>query len=301
MKSILDSIDGFDSNKIASDFKNELKKIKKLVDQKEQESLEAKQTSAKLRRKVVHRDRKIDKLTNVSETYRAQTLFLQQVTNINVTDLMAFHHQINLDSIKASNHISRAIKAVTNGKKAKQVVDILEKALFANKKISATAQFASKANFKSAARKEPTDIPAFFEQYLTIVAKDFIASGIKLEVINNVKEQFEIQVSRIELSILADNLISNSTKAFAPKLLVTINKHSENTVTISFKDNGRGLSPELPSIESMFDLGITTRSGGSGLGLHHSKNIVEKMSGIIKAIPITGQETGMEIIIEVTR
>jgi signal transduction histidine kinase len=170
----------------------------------------------------------------------------------------------------------------------------------ANKRISAIAQYATKANFRSGTKKEPTDIPAFFEQYLMFVAKDFIAAGLNLEVTNLVDEPFEIKASRVELSILNDNIISNASKAGAKKVSVTISKIAPNTITISFVDNGRGMSPNLPGIDSMFEMGVTTTAGGSGLGLFHAKKIVENFSGKITAKPLDNPR-GMEVKIEVTR
>jgi signal transduction histidine kinase len=63
-------------------------------------------------------------------------------------------------------------------------------------------------------------------------------------------------------------------------------------------DDGKGLSEELPSIDSIFEIGITTTSG-SGLGLYHAKNIIEKIDGKITAIPL--KPNGLEIRVEVTK
>jgi signal transduction histidine kinase len=81
-------------------------------------------------------------------------------------------------------------------------------------------------------------------------------------------------------------------------LAVTISKVSTNTLRISFIDDGKGLSKELPSIDSMFEMGITTTSG-SGLGLYHSQNIVKNIDGKISAIP--REPNGMEIRVEITK
>jgi signal transduction histidine kinase len=58
------------------------------------------------------------------------------------------------------------------------------------------------------------------------------------------------------------------------------------------------LSSKLDKPESMFEMGVTTTSG-SGLGLYHARDIVEKIGGKINAIP--QQPRGMEIRVEVTR
>jgi signal transduction histidine kinase len=205
---------------------------------------------------------------------------------------MSYHHQINLDSTIISNYLAKAIKELRDIPDSRATLDNLQKAILANKRIAA------KANFRSGTKKEPTDIPAYIEQYLLRVSTDFNATDLKLEVHNTVKELFEVNASRIELAILVDNIISNAVKAQAHKLTVTLSKISANTLRISFADDGKGVSKELPNIESMFELGITTTSG-SGLGLYHAKSIVTKIDGIITAIPL--EPNGMEIRVEVTR
>lgn len=298
VKNLLADIEGFEPEKIDNKLIKSLSRFRKLIDEKEEEAKVAKLAAADLRVEVAEKEKKISKLEVEKETYRAQTLFLQQVTTLDVKQLMSYHHQINLDSIIVDNYIAKAIKTLRDIPDTAKVLDDLQKAIFKNKRIAAVAQFATKANFRSGTNKEPTDLPAFFEQYLLNVAKDFIATDLNLHVSNAIKEPFEIKASRIELSILIDNILSNTIKAQARKMTVAITKMSTNTLRISFVDDGKGLSRELPSADSMFEMGITTTSG-SGSGLYHSKRIVEEIGGKISAIPM--QPKGMEIRIEVTK
>ena len=298
VKSLLANIEGFEPDKIDTNLTRRLLKIKAFISKKEEEAKVAKSVAADLRVEVAKQDKKISKLEVETETYRVQTLFLQQVTSLDVKQLMSYHHQINLDATIVNNYTAKAIKELRNIPKSKTVINILQKASLANKRIAAVAQYATKANFRSGTKKENTDIPAFFEQYLLRVATDFIAVGLKLNVSNTVEELFEIKASRIELSILIDNIISNASKAQAKKLAVTISKKSTNTLRISFVDDGKGLSEKLPSIDSMFEMGITT-TFGSGLGLYHAQSIIKRIDGKITAIPI--EPNGMEIVVEVIR
>lgn len=298
VKTLIANIEGFDPAKVDSDLSKSLLRFRKLIDEKEEETRSAKSAASDLRVEVSEKVEQILKLEKESETYRAQTLFLQQITTFDVEQLMTYHHQINLDSNIVDNYLAKVIKELRSVPQSQKILDSLQKAALANKRIAALAQFATKANFRSGMKKEMTDIPAFVEQYLLNVAKDFVAANIKLDVSNLVREAFEIEASRIELSILIDNIISNASKAQARKMVTTISKISDNTLRISFVDDGKGLSSDLPTISSMFDLGITT-TRGSGLGLYHSKNIVEKLGGKISASTV--QPNGMEINVEVTK
>lgn len=298
VKNLIANIEGFEPGKVDADLTKNLSRFRKLIEEKEEEASAAKAVATDLRVEVSEREEHISKLEEETKTYQAQTLFLQQVTALDVKQLMSYHHQINLDSNIVDNYLAKAIKSLRTIPQSQEILDNLQKASLANKRIAALAQFATKADFRSGTKKELTDIPAFIEQYLLIVAKDFIATNIKLEVSNTVQEAFEIKVSRIELSILIDNIISNASKAQASKLATTISKIAENTLRISFVDDGKGLSKDLPTTDSIFEMGITTTSG-SGLGLYHAKNIVENMGGKISAVPI--QPNGMGIRVEVTK
>lgn len=291
VKNLLAEIEGIDPEKVDTDLKRGLSKVRALITEKEQEAKAAKSEAAELRVTAA-------KLRAEKDTYQAQTLFLQSVSSLDAKELVAFHHQIVHDSSIIGNYLGRSIKALHKVPGGKEVLGFLEKAALANNRITAVAQFATKANFRAGIAKEPTDLPAFIEQYISNVATDFIATNLKVEVENKVREEFELKLSRIEMSILVDNIINNADKADAKVLKVKIAKIGSNTIRISFIDNGNGLSKNLDKPESMFDMGVTTTSG-SGLGLYHAREIVEKIGGIITAIP--QQPKGMEIRVEVTR
>jgi len=298
VQNLLADIGGFEPDQVDASLTKGISKFKELITNKEKEVQVARSAAADLRIEVAQQDQKIDVLQDERETYRAQTLFLQQVTSLDVKQLMAYHHQINLDSTIVNNYMAKAIKILRDVANTTAVLDNLQKASLANKRIAAIAQYATKANFRSGTKKELTDIPAFFEQYLRHVATDFITTNLKLVVYNHVEELFEIKASRIELSILIDNIISNASKAQAKKLVMTTSKILENTLQISFVDDGKGLSPELQHPDSIFEMGVTTTSG-SGLGLYHAKSIIDKIDGKISAIP--NPSGGMEIRIEIIR
>ncbi|MGJ7605279.1 sensor histidine kinase [Variovorax sp. LT1R20] len=295
---LLAEIEGTPAEKIDGDLKKGLSRIRALLVEKEQAATSARKETAELKVITAQQQRAVAKLESEKETYRAQTLFLQSVAPTAIKDLVAFHHQISHDSTIAGNYLAKAIKALRDIPNSKPIIDFIEKASLANRRMAAVAQFASKANFRSGMKKEPTDIPAFIQQYLLYVAKDFTAAGLNLNVTNTVNEIFEIKASKVELSILIDNLISNAGKAMAKRLDVSIELAGKNNLDIRFCDDGRGLSPQIPSTEAMFEMGVTTTSG-SGLGLYHARRIAESIDGKLTAKPRAPR--GMEIRLELTR
>jgi nitrogen fixation/metabolism regulation signal transduction histidine kinase len=89
------------------------------------------------------------------------------------------------------------------------------------------------------------------------------------------------------------NLYKNSIKAGANKMEINIEK-IENTVKISFTDNGIGIEKEKLNI--VFLPYVKFSENGSGIGLSVVKNLTESMGGKVYAqIP---QQKGLQIVIE---
>lgn len=282
VKRIINNIEGFDGDLIEDDLRKSLRKIGKIISAKDAEVNSAKQQIVSLKSKAEEKQKVIKKLEKESSNYQAQTLFLKSVSTLDEKSLLGFHHQICLDSSIIDNYIGKTMKALRDRKNINEALKHIEKISKANKKILATAQYATKANFRSGSKKELTDLPAYFEQYLNHVTKEFIASGLKLSINNQVTIPFEVKSRRIELSILIDNVISNADKAHAKKLDVIMSLRNRNTLEISFIDNGRGLNDSINK-KDVFDLGVTSTTG-SGLGLYHSKQIIDSLDAEIEFI-----------------
>lgn len=278
VQKLLSEIEKGEPDKLDLDLKKGLTRIRSLLARKEEDARLALQQVAQLKVEAYEQKHIAAKLEVEKETYRAQTLFLQSVAPTEVKDLVAFHHQISHDSTIIGNYLGKAINALRAQANPKKAIEFLEKATMANRRVAAVAQFASKANFRSGMKKELTDIPAFIEQYILNVAKDFTAAGLIVTVNNLVQRSFEIKASKIELSILIDNIISNAGKSLSKRLDVVISSSGENNLEVSFADNGNGLSSEISNIEDIFQIGITTTSG-SGLGLFHARGIAEGIDG----------------------
>src|ERR671916_218146 len=101
-----------------------------------------------------------------------------------------------------------------------------------------------------------------------------------------------IVADKVRVGRVISNLLNNAIK-FTSRGEITISvielKHNNNDddddgnreIQVNIKDTGTGLSPEiLPKLFSKF---VSTDSGGTGLGLFVSRNIVEAHGGKIQA------------------
>ena len=102
-----------------------------------------------------------------------------------------------------------------------------------------------------------------------------------------------VNSSTIELTSIIENLIGNSIKASASEMFI-IFQDTAKDYSVTFSDNGTGLSESISDINRIFEFGVTT-TDGAGLGLYYIKQYVEQMNGNICAEKNTGN--GMSFIL----
>lgn len=96
-----------------------------------------------------------------------------------------------------------------------------------------------------------------------------------IKLVNNVKDSFVLTFQPIKIAMLFDNLISNSRKAYASQINITLSIKDEK-LEIEYIDNGRGISSEI--MDKIFNLGFSTTSGGAGMGMSHIEKILKELN-----------------------
>ena len=296
VQNLLSSIEGFDKGVIDKNLKVNLGKFRSILEKKEQEIERGKEAISSLEKTKKEQTSKINRLEKDVKAYETQTLFLKSISTQDEDVLLGFHHQICIDSEKINNYIAKTFKALRGEVNVKEALEQVEKISTSNKKIMATAQFATRANFRAASKKELTDIPSYFQQYLENVSSEFLASGINLHIKNECNESFQIKAIKLELSMVIDNLVSNAVKARASNLDVRIGAVHKNRLSITFTDNGKGLE-NYADTNRLFDMGVTDTSG-SGLGLYQTRQILDSLDASIKFIE---QDKGACLALEFMR
>ena len=114
------------------------------------------------------------------------------------------------------------------------------------------------------------DIVAYITNYIKNIYQTLYK--IDIEVINN-DVVFIKKFQPIELSLAIDNILSNSRKKRASKVIFEFNI-IDNDLKISIRDIGKTLSKDIENWKLIFEEGITTTKG-AGLGLNHVQRIIE--------------------------
>ncbi len=99
---------------------------------------------------------------------------------------------------------------------------------------------------------------------------------------NEKNKNIKIMADPIALRQVIINLILNASEAVAdgsnPEIIINI-KRRINQTQIIVTDNGPGIDPK--ALKNIFEPFYTTKTKGSGLGLFHTRKLMETMSGTI--------------------
>lgn len=146
-------------------------------------------------------------------------------------------------------------------------------------KINKLSKLITKADTALLADSINIDIQSFIREYLSHYNDSF-----DVQFVSHIQEPLEKKISILDLSIVLDNLISNSKKANATKLQIDFSRQGRKYI-VDFTDNGSGVDMNRYTPESIFEEGVTNRRGGSGIGLSTIKERMrEELNGDIEFI-----------------
>jgi signal transduction histidine kinase len=103
--------------------------------------------------------------------------------------------------------------------------------------------------------------------------------------------------NRVELEQVFINLFANARDALTstakPKITVGLARSDDKEVTMTFSDNGEGISKD--NLKRVFDSLFTTKAEGTGLGLWLCFSVIQQMNGTIKVESNLGKGTTFTI------
>lgn len=146
---------------------------------------------------------------------------------------------------------------------------------------------------------EAIDATLFFERVKTLVAVEVKERGLSPDVCRYaVGKGMTLNIDVSLMSQVMVNLLRNALDAVAgvesPSVIVTATL-SDRHPYISIEDNGAGISPEIRDM--LFQPFVTTKSGGSGVGLSLSRQIVRLHGGDLRLTGSPGHGAKAVIIL----
>lgn len=267
------------------------------TERKERERLQAELDKIKAEQKAKEEEDARRLAENVSKKQKEQISRFKAGETIEYKDLRDSNHIIGVYSDDISNKILLLKRKLDKGQNIdkKTLLDFIQGISLVNEKISTLTRFTTKSGFLKATLKTKEDIVAYIKNYIRNIYQvlydvdiDFIGDNIK----------FVKEFQPIELSTAIDNILSNSRKKNAQKVIFEFSQIGDN-LQIKIKDIGKQLSKEISDWKMIFEEGVTTTKG-SGLGLSHVKRIIEDgLKGTIVYNP--EYKEGFELIIKLPK
>lgn len=227
-----------------------------------------------------------------------QNVFLKSVLSKDLDHVVSLHHSIGQDALTIEQYVQTLLSQLRDGAlpTQEQLRVSLERISMVAKKISAISRFATHANHIAAQEESMSDLIEYVREYLLNVYGGVIADPhrnyipIRFQQPNGTS--FVTRFAPIDISIVLDNLLSNARKHKTRNIEVTIIECSSERLVMSFADDGDGIPRR--NIPHLFEIGFTT-TDGSGLGLHHIREIMTDIGGTIVANP--DRKPGAEFIL----
>ena len=227
-----------------------------------------------------------------------QNLFLKSVAGQDKTEIISLQHQIGLSTSNIENHLILIKDKISKGKQVSndELLNKIDKILLEIKKITTVVKFSTKATFDLKREEVELNLPLFIKQYIEEIYVEnealLLTKKVKIEVKNIDNFNAKCLFKPLEFAIIIDNLISNSIKAGSNEINISIKKEDPNGILLIIDDDGKGIKEE--DIKDIFNFGFT-RTGGSGIGLYHVKEIVERLNGTASHVPKKSRGATFEI------
>ncbi len=263
---------------------DELRRQKEEAERKaEEERIKAQKAQEKAleeQRKREEEERKRREAEKERDAQKQKALYLSATRNT-TQEVQDITHAISVSSTSLLGLISTLAREIEseNLSPAKQLEKIHEIGFFANK-IKQLSLLITKADIVALKAKTKVDVPKYIKEYVAN-----FSNSASITVHDTTTEPGTLKLlSLLDIGIVLDNLISNSIKAEAKNILLTI-KNDGNVIIVDFSDDGTGVNLEDFTSDSIFEEGVTNRRGGSGIGLHTVKyTMEERLHGSIEYV-----------------
>ena len=303
-KAIKQLTKNIDDVNLSNSFKNILIQKQNIEEELEEEK-KSKNELYKLFRNKVRKDRQKAKakeekleeaLKNVEQEIQKkeeQVLFLQSIQPIEKSELIKLLHHIGLyaETIEDTILDFKMTLDESDNISKEEIISYLTDISLEAQKILAINKYATKANFLSKSQSINADIIQFISEYIQNIYNLNTSRDLSVSISNN-SLSYICKFEPLIVTIIIDNLLNNSKKANAKNVNIVF-RHDDNLI-IEYFDNGIGLDKSIINPSDIFEIGITTTSG-SGLGLHHIKESLQRMNK--STIEVTKLDIGIKFII----
>lgn len=259
-----------EQSKLKSELQKKYYKTKKLEDEAKRLEEEAK------------------KLQEELELEREKNTYLKTSSRTLTEDAKGLVHNIKITSRKISSSVDNLYDKILNDTYTKNsLLKSLGAIKFQSEKANKISKIITRSNFKTDKNAQIADVVLYIKQYIEIYSDIYPRNELEFKVIEE-NTTLTKKFSVLDMSVVLDDLVSNSEKAGANLIEIEMTNPSREELKILFSDDGKGVEKKFledkKSKNKIFELGVTTTNGGSGIGLNSVREGLKSMNGTIKLI-----------------
>jgi len=227
----------------------------------------------------------------------AKNLFRDTIEGTETVELLSLQHQIVHTAGSVSFYLDELIHSINENRPKDEIIESIKDISFEVQRILSASRYVTKAGFNKDAERITENVVQFINQYIEhiyIPIKSFIHQDrpISINIHNPANIKKTLKFRPFEITVLIDNLFSNSRKANASLIDLFWSKNSSNLI-LTYRDNGDGIPTEIA--DKIFDFGYSQTSG-SGIGLYMVRNLLDKYNSLIEVN--TNRAKGVEFILK---
>ena len=266
---------------------------------------EAREAESRAETRAVAAERTAATATARYEAERERSEFLVAAASLDQDTILNLHHQIIMHASDVHIGVKRMMGKLRMeiAVRKEEWVDFLESMSFRNSQILTASRFATKGGYRQQSAEVKADLPLYINDYITTISSLWTPQGIEVGVHGDGK-QLERAFRPIEVGIVIDNLISNAVKAQADRVefFLEVGKGMNPELRVTVADDGDGWPESVSPVERVFEKGVTT-TDGSGLGLYHVKQVIERLGGIVEVHrePYSDELDGAQVVLRMPK
>lgn len=263
------------------------------AERKEKEKILAELAQLKAEKKAKEEEEKNKDLSDKLSIESKKNQYLNATRKTLSDDAEQLVHSIDLYVGNASTYVNELLGSNTLDRETKDKVYSIKNNIDRALKVS---QIIIKSNFDYKHINQRVNIPIYMKEYL----EDISLSRKDLDIrIGEVINKYAL-INPIDLDIILDNLISNSVKAKAKRVLVEFGL-ADNKLEIFYYDDGIGMPEKLANNpDAIFELGVRESSEkGSGIGMYDVRKRINNIKGTISFIGNKMKLTGAGFKIQI--
>lgn len=242
-----------------ADFERHMDELRRQKEEAERKAKEEERKAEEARKKVQEEKGKREKAENERDAQLQKNKYLSATRNTS-KDVLDLIHTVLISSTNSISLIKTAKLQLADNDLA-GLRESLDSFDYDINRIHLLSKMITKADLVLLSESQLIDIENYIKEYFSNYKPK-----CKVQYHSDIKEVLEKKIPVLDLSIVLDNLVSNSGKADATEFRIDFSREGR-TYIVDFTDNGVGVDLDHYTADSIFEEGVTNRRGGSGIGL----------------------------------